>query len=262
MTPVISLKHVFVRLRTRVVIDDFSVQIHAGDFIALIGSNGAGKTTILRTIMGFLHPAGGEISLFGIIAASAHSKEPRKRIAYVPQAPVLDFRMPITVRDVVSIGRYGRRGIGRWLNRDDRNVIRKSIADVGIAHLADRPIGHLSGGEQQKVQIARALCQMPDVLLLDEPTGNLDLGAQHECLDIIGDIYKERRITTVIVMHDLQALPQICNRAVIMDEGRKVFDGQFADVFTRENLSHIYKHRTERVMQKLLTAMYHRSSVR
>ena len=217
---------------------------------------------MLRTIIGFLHPAGGEIRLFGITATSARSKEPRKRIAYVPQAPVLDFKMPISARDVVSIGRYGRRGIGRRLNKADKAVIQKSIADVGIAHLADRPIGHLSGGEQQKVQIARALCQLPDVLLLDEPTSNLDLGAQRECLDIIGDIYQERRITTVIVMHDLQALPQSCNRAIIMDEGKKVFDGQFEDIFTRENLLHVYKHHTDRVMQELLATMDYRKSIR
>lgn len=251
MNPAILFDRVTIRLRGRTIIEDFSARFDPGDFVALIGSNGSGKTTMLRAVMGFVPLAAGALALFGSPAASPAYFLHRRRVAYVPQAPVLDFKMPVLVRDVVSMGRYGLRGLCRRLTREDRRMIEASMNDAGIAGLADRPIGHLSGGERQKVQIARALCQSPEVLLLDEPTSNLDMGAQHECLDLVGDIHERSGITTVIVMHDLQALPRRCERAVIIDGGRKVFDGRLSNVFTRDNLSHIYKERAERVMREL-----------
>ncbi len=248
MIPALSLDNIKIHLRHGLVIDDFTAAFAPGDFAALLGCNGSGKTTILRAIMGFIHLTMGRISLFGEPAGSRS----RGRAAYVPQAPAIDYKMPVSVRDVIAMGRYGVRGPGRKLVEEDWHAVEASLRKTGLTDLAERPVGHLSGGERQKMQLARALCQAPDILLLDEPTANLDLGAQRECLDLIEEIHATGKITVVIVMHDLQALPRRCGRAVIIDGGRKVFDGDLTGVFTRANLSHIYKKMTDRVIGELI----------
>jgi len=249
MTSILSCEHVRLRYQRRIVIDDFSLNLRRGDFIALIGANGAGKTTLLRMIMGFLTPESGELSLFGKPASDF--RRLRKRIGYVPQTLPIDFKMPLTVGDVVSMGRYGLAGLGRRLRNEDRALIDNAMRDVGVAHLRSRPIGHLSGGEYQKVHLARAVCQNPDLLLLDEPTSNLDLGAQKDCLDLITRLHSLRSLTTIIVMHDLKSLPARCNRAVIIDGAKKVYDGSFSGVFTESNLTHIYKYQPPHVLRLL-----------
>ena len=165
--------------------------------------------------------------------------------------------MPLTVGDVVSMGRYGVAGLGRRLRNEDRALIDNAMRDVGVAHLRNRPIGHLSGGEYQKVHLARAVCQTPDLLLLDEPTSNLDLGAQKDCLDLITRLHSLRRLTTIIVMHDLKSLPARCNRAVIIDGAKKVYDGSFSGVFTESNLAHIYKYQPPHVLRLLADELSH-----
>ena len=250
MKPVLRCDRIRLLRQRRVVIDDLSLSLDTGDFVALIGANGSGKTTLLRMIMGFLKPESGTLTLFGVKPCDFRSL--RKRIGYVPQAMPVDFRMPMTVGDIVAIGRYGLAGMGRRLGDEDRRIIESSLGDVGIMHLRERPIGHLSGGEYQKVQLARALCQTPELLLLDEPTSNLDLGAQRECLDLIVRLHDKHRLTTMIVMHDLKSLPAQCNRAVIIDDACKVFDGPFTGVLTEENLAHVYKHRNPEILQGII----------
>ncbi|MBN2301171.1 MAG: metal ABC transporter ATP-binding protein [Lentisphaerae bacterium] len=251
MSAILELDNVCVRRGGRTVLDHVSLILDQGELVALIGANGSGKTTFLRTVMGFLQPAIGTMSVFG--QTGSNYRQLRKRIGYVPQAMSIDFKMPMTVRDVVSMGRFGLVGLGKRLGDVDRNAIEKAMADIGIDSLAERPIGHLSGGELQKVQIARALCQAPDLMLLDEPTSNLDLGAQHECLNLISRIHLERNLTTLIVMHDLKSLPEKCTRALIIDEARIVFDGGFRDVFTEDNLAHVYKQQDMAIFQELMT---------
>ncbi len=253
MSTVLHLENIYVCRSRRNVVEDFTFTLERGDFVALIGANGSGKTTLLRMIMGFLRPASGTICLFG--QPAVHFRQLRKRIGYVPQALSVDFKMPMSVRNVVSMGRFGLAGLGRRLCVEDNEAIDNAIRDVGIKHLRDRPIGHLSGGELQKIQLARAVCQTPDLLLLDEPTSNLDLGAQRECLDLICRLHHERQLTTLIVMHDIKALPIYCNRAVIIDDARKVFDGPFRNVFTETNLAHVYKQQASAILGELLTEL-------
>jgi ABC-type Mn2+/Zn2+ transport system ATPase subunit len=250
MPCVIELDNVCVSRHGASVLDRVSFRVHEEEFVALIGANGSGKTTLLRTVLGFLRPVSGQIRLFGAPVGSGRAA--RRRIGYVPQSLSIDFKMPMTVRDVVSIGRCGLIGPGRRLGKADRLAVAQALCDTGISDLSERPIGHLSGGELQKVQLARALCQSPKLLLLDEATSSLDLGAQRECLDLVGRLHRARRLTTLLVMHDLKSLPENCTRAVILDESRMVFDGSFADAFTEENLSHVYKHQGPAILRELL----------
>ena len=250
MPCVVELNNVCVHRQGTRVLDRVSLRLQPGEFVALIGANGSGKTTFLRTLLGFLRPTAGQVRLFDQPVGSGRAA--RKRIGYVPQSLAIDFKMPMTVRDVVSIGRCGLIGPGRRPGQADRLAVEQALCDTGIAALSDRPIGHLSGGELQKVQIARALCQRPELLLLDEPTSSLDLGAQRECLDLVGRLHRERKLTTLIVMHDLKSLPESCSRALILDESRMVYDGPFAGAFTEETLSHIYKHQGPAILHELL----------
>ncbi|MCG2777383.1 MAG: metal ABC transporter ATP-binding protein [Desulfobacterales bacterium] len=251
MNQVLSILNITISFGINKAVDNFSVDLYQGDFLALLGANGSGKTTILRSIIGFIKPTKGIITLFGTPATTRTYKELRKRIGYVPQTAHVDFRMPISVEEVVSIGRYGKLGMGKRLSPNDKDLIQKSMKEVGILHLSQRPIGHLSGGERQKVQIARVLCQNPDLLLLDEPTANLDLGAQSELIDLLEKIYEQKRISILIVMHDLQNLPRKCNRSIIISEGNKVFDGKLKDIFNIKSLSYIYGPNTDLVLRSL-----------
>lgn len=249
MSDVLSFRDVSIHRRGHAVIAGLTADLRRGEFAALIGANGAGKTTLLRAVLGFVRPGSGLISVFDRRPDDISNR--RKRIGYVPQSADVDFKMPMTVRDAVSIGRFAQAGLGRPLSRSDRDAVRRAMRDTGVDSLADRPIGHLSGGEGQKVQIARALCREPELLLLDEPTNHLDLGARRECLDLIERLHRERGLTTLLVMHDLKSIPESCRRAWIIDASRLVFDGPMEDVYTEENLAHIYKRQAPRVLEEL-----------
>lgn len=259
MNGIVALDRIRLIRHRHLVLDNVSLSIGRGDCLALIGANGSGKTTILRMIMGFLKPVSGTLSLFG---ESPKDFRPfRTRIGYVPQALSVDYKTPISVRDVVSIGRFGIAGPCRRLSGEDHRIVETAIEDVGIAHLADRPIGHLSGGEYQKVQFARAVSQTPDLLLLDEPTSSLDLGAQRDCLDLIVKLHTRHNLTTVIVMHDLKSLPTHCNRAVIIDNAQVAYDGTFSGVFTEKNLAHVYKRQPSVVLRELAAELMTKGGV-
>ena len=254
MDPIIAIKDLTVCYGTNRALTDFSADLYQGDFVALLGPNGCGKTTILRSIAGFVKPTAGSIRLFGNDVTGGIGKGIRKRIGYVPQAHSIDPRAPFSVADVVAIGRFGAAGMGRRLSPEDRALIQRSLKDTGIAHRADRPIGHLSGGERQKVQIARALCQTPQVLLLDEPTAHIDLRTQDELIDLLARLDAERGITIVLVMHDIHILPTQCNRSIILSQGRTVYDGDAQGISPRAILSHLNGARPAQRMQKTATA--------
>lgn len=243
MNSIIKTSHLWIKT----IIKDFSFELFQNDFVAIVGKNGAGKSTLLKAILGLLQPAYGEIHVFGKSAKTLNRYD-LCRIGYVPQVLNFDYRMPFTVQDVVAMGRYGKAGIGKKLTTHDRQKIQTAINDLGLQGLKNRPIGVLSGGERQKVQIARVLCQEPDLLLLDEPTSHLDLSAQYELLDILQQIYAEKKIATLLVMHDLHDLPEMCNRAVVIHQGTKHFEGSLSQLFSYEVLRPIYNNYTEKIL--------------
>lgn len=250
MDPIISIKGLSVRYGNRQALADFSVDLYRGDFVALLGTNGSGKTTILRCLVGFVRPTAGSIMIFGADVTGSIGKGIRKRIGYVPQAHSIDPRAPFSVADVVAIGRFGTVGMGRRLSPQDRELIQRSLRDTGIAPLSGRPIGQLSGGERQKVQIARALCQTPEVLLLDEPTAHIDLKTQDELMDLLKKLHEDRGITIVLVMHDIHNLPTQCNRSIIVSEGHKIYDGDAQGISPRDVLSHLNGSSSEYTVRK------------
>ncbi|MCX8126685.1 MAG: ATP-binding cassette domain-containing protein, partial [Dehalococcoidia bacterium] len=178
--PVIRIDRAVVAYREGVALDGVSLEVGEGEFIGLIGPNGAGKTTLLRLINGLIRPQSGRVSVFGVGLERENSSRIRKRVGYVAQVRNVNPRLPISVRETVMAGTFGRLGLLHYPGNQERRLTDMVLDMVGLSRLADRPLGHLSGGEQQKVAIARALVQEPRILLLDEPTVSLDREARRD----------------------------------------------------------------------------------
>jgi len=182
----------------------------------------------------------GRVWVLGNYLTSGNGHSLRKKVGYVPQVESIDRRMPMRVREVVMIGRYGLLGLLRRPGKHDWKIVDEVLELVGMSHLAQRPIGHLSGGEQQRVAIARCLAQEPELFLLDEPTASLDWKAQTDILELVKQIHDSRHLTTLFVTHDLSCLPVACDRVVLMKEGLIWGEGSPSELLTDNNLSRLY----------------------
>ena len=201
---VVELRDVAVNLDGRPVLWDISFAVSPGHLLGIIGPNGAGKTTLLRVILGLIAPTRGTVRVLGKpphrLGRGAH------QIGYVPQRREFDPRFPVTVRDVVMMGRAGHLGLFRPARREDWRQVDAMIRLVGLTSAADRLIGELSGGEQQRALLARALCTDTRLLLLDEATTGLDLPAQHDLYALLERLRRELKLAVIAVSHDLLAL--------------------------------------------------------
>jgi len=178
------------------VLEDVNLDIREKDFACIVGPNGGGKTTLLRLILGLLHPSRGTIRVFGLPPASA-----RQRMGYMPQSALLDPSFPVSVTDVVLMGRLGKAAPFGPYRSGDREAAWEALREVGLYDLRKRAFSDLSGGQRQRVLIARALAAEPDLLILDEPTANLDVGAERGFYELL--LKLNERLTIVMVSHDL-----------------------------------------------------------
>jgi len=183
---------------------DISFSVPAGSFLGIIGPNGAGKTTLLRVLLGLITPTRGSVRV--LHRSPAELGHGAHQIGYVPQRLDFDPRFPVSVRDVVMMGRVCCLGLFRFLRRDDWRKVDQSIERVGLSGLEHRRLGELSGGEQQRAFVARALCAETKLLLLDEATTGLDLPAQHDLYSLLQRLRRELGLTVIAVSHDLLAL--------------------------------------------------------
>jgi ABC-type Mn2+/Zn2+ transport system ATPase subunit len=237
---VIDIKNAVVSFREDVALRGVSLKVKSGEFVGIIGPNGAGKTTLLTVVNGLGKLLSGRVKVLGYQITPGNGHSLRKKVGYVAQVQTIDPRMPMNVREVVMIGRYGLLGLLGRPKKHDWEVVDEMLELVGMSHLARRPIGHLSGGEQQRVTIARCLAQEPAIFLLDEPTASLDWKAQADILELVKQIHEARRLTTLFVTHDLGCLPTACDRVVLMKEGRIWGEGAPGELLTDENLSQLY----------------------
>lgn len=217
--------------------------VETGQMVALLGPNGAGKTTYLRCLLGMQSHVRGRLEVLGEDVTSLGAGEMaalRRRIGYVPQILPARSEMPLTVREVVAIGRTGVRGLLRRLNSEDWRIVDEWLERLGLGALSRRGFGDISGGEQRKTLIARAMVQQPELLLLDEPTANLDLGRREKIVEIIDELYHSMALTVVLVCHELEVLPPGCGRVVVLEDGRVVADGQCSEVLTTELIEELY----------------------
>jgi ABC-type Mn2+/Zn2+ transport system ATPase subunit len=237
---VIRIQDAVVSYREDVALQGVSLEVKKGEFIGVIGPNGAGKTTLLTIVNGLGKLVHGQAWVLGTLLNGNNSIGLRKRIGYVAQVERIDPRLPINVRETVMVGCYGRLGLLHRPTRAQWRRVDEVLEMVGIAHLAQRPIGHLSGGEYQRAAIARALVQEPEIFLLDEPTASIDQKAQREIVGLIQLIHKEYGTTTLFVTHYLRVLPSICQRLILMKDGR-IWQQGSPESMRRENvLSQLY----------------------
>ncbi len=203
-SPLVAVRDLGVDLDGHPVLWDITFAVQPGTFLGIIGPNGAGKTTLLRVLLGLVVPTRGSVTVLG--RPPAELGQGAHQIGYVPQRPQFDPRFPVSVRDVVMMGRACCLGLFRFPRRDDWRKVDESIRLVGLSGDAHRRIGDLSGGEQQRAFLARALCAETKLLLLDEATTGLDLPAQHELYTLLQRLRRELGLTVVAVSHDLLAL--------------------------------------------------------
>jgi zinc/manganese transport system ATP-binding protein len=234
-TPAVSFADVSVELGGRPIWRDGSFALAEGEFVGLIGANGTGKTTLLRVLLGQLRPASGRVEVFG---------EPPRRgnrlIGYVSQRRTLELDLAVRGVDLVLLGLTGHRwGFGR-ASPAERRAVSEALAAVDALSFAEEPVGVLSGGEQQRLLIAEALVTQPRLLLLDEPLASLDLRAQHEFVDLVHRICRERQVTVLLVAHDLTSLLGVLDRVIYVLDGRPVA-AALDDVIQTELLTRLYR---------------------
>jgi len=237
---VVDIENAVVSYREDVALRGVSLRVQSGEFVGIVGPNGAGKTTLLTIINGLGKLLQGNVRVLGHNLTPGNGHSLRKRVGYVAQVQNIDPRMPVNVREVVMIGRYGLLGLFKRPSQHDWEVVDEMLELVDMTRLAQRPIGHLSGGEQQRVAIARCLAQEPELFLLDEPTASLDWKAKTDILELVKLIHDSRRLTTLFVTHDLSSLPITCDRVVLMKDGLIWGEGLPEELLTDNNLSQLY----------------------
>jgi zinc transport system ATP-binding protein len=235
---VVKIQKVSKSFSGKEVLSEISLNIKKQDFVAIIGPNGAGKTSLLKIINGLLIPDEGKVRVFDLDPAK-NGLVIRKKIGFIFQNEFISKNVPLSVKDVVCVGRIGLKGLFKNLDAEDFASVRKAMDEVGIKNLENRAAGFLSGGEQRKVSIARELARDIEILLLDEILINLDPASQMEINSLISAIYKKHKLTIVFVTHLLRYLPRGINRVVTLKDGRVFGDFSHRN-FDTKDLSELY----------------------
>jgi len=226
--PILEISNLSVRYENAIALDDISLRVSTAERLAVVGPNGAGKSTLFKVVAGVLQPSSGEVKIAG--------QKPGGHIciAYVPQRSQVDWKFPVSIADVVMMGRIRKLGLLRWAKPRDWDYVRQSLRVVGLQDLAGRQISELSGGQQQRMFIARALAQEAELMLMDEPFTGLDMASQEDILQIIVELQK-RGVTVLASTHDLNLASEHFDRVLLLN--RRVFGlGPPQEVFTTDRL--------------------------
>jgi zinc transport system ATP-binding protein len=254
--PVLEVSNLHVTRSNSPVIEDANFTIQQGDYVGIVGPNGGGKTTLILALLNILPKSKGKIRLFG---QNINSFSHWEKVAYVPQDAInFDPHFPLTVRELVALGRVNRKNIGRTLKRGDWDAVDESIEFMGLTEIADKRIGQLSGGQKQRVFVAKALVRKPKIIFLDEPVVGVDAKTQEKFFKKLSDLNVKKGITILLVTHDLTAVfcrmsKVICmNRLVNMAEITEDLEpGKFLRKAYGEHFHFVFhKHECERVFDE------------
>lgn len=231
---VINIKELSVSYEQERVLSNIFLTLESGHIYGVVGPNGAGKSTLFKAILGLIPHDIGSISIMG---ESIEKK--RKEVVYVPQKNDIDLSFPATVMDVVLMGRYPHKKVLQRLNSSDKALALKALEEMGIADLKDRQIGELSGGQQQRTFIARALCQMPELFLLDEPFVGVDITTENKIVEILKGMAVKGK-TILVVHHDLSTVEDYFDKIIMINQ-RVVAVGDTLTTFTDENIARTFQ---------------------
>jgi zinc transport system ATP-binding protein len=218
---VIGLRRATIGYGDAAIVRDVDLTVRAGEALAVLGSNGSGKTTLARGLLGLASVLGGDVQVLG---APVGGLRERGRVGYVPQRHSISGAVPATVREVVGVGRLARLGLLRRLRPADRTAVADAVAAVGLADRLNHPVASLSGGQQRRVLVARALAAEPELLIMDEPTAGVDAANQEALAGVLARI-SAAGTTLVVVTHETAPLSGVLSRAVVVDHGRVAYDG-------------------------------------
>lgn len=230
--PLIKLENLIIGYDKKGLLGSINLSIEQGQFWGIIGPNGGGKTTLLKTILGLIPPVRGKVE---------YGKDRSLIFGYVPQRESFDHIFPVSVFEFVTMGRYIRVPVGRRIGEEDQRIVIECLQKVEIPHLKNRPFRSLSGGEKQRALLARALAGEPDVLILDEPTASMDIKGETAIMELIRKIKEEEKLTVIMVSHFLNAVARFADHVAMVDKDDDFFRaGTIEEVFIGETLSRIF----------------------
>ena len=233
----IEIKNLSFAYDNKIVLDDVSTHIHQGDFCAITGPNGSGKTTLLKIIAGLI-PTQDSVFINQITIKNLKIREIAKKIAYVPQNQDTTFNF--SVYDTVMMGRNPYQSRWETFSEKDNHIVLDALEKTNLLHLQDRFTNQLSGGEQQRVRIARSMAQDTPILLLDEPLSNLDIVNQFEIMDILSYLNKNKKRTIIIVLHNFSIALQYVKQMIMIKEGKIIYSGNTQDVLTPKHIRELF----------------------
>jgi len=230
--PILDVLKISARYNGRFALEDVTFHLHVGERVAVVGPNGAGKSTLFKVVAGVLQPVSGEVKIYG--------STPRGHvcIAYIPQRSQVDWNFPVSVADVVMMGRIAKLGPLNWPKKRDWDFVNRALETVALTDLSKRQIGELSGGQQQRMFIARALAQEAELMLMDEPLSGLDTPSQEGILALLDEL-KGQDVTVMVATHDLEQAAQYFDRIMLLNR-RLIGLGTADDVLQTEKLVQAY----------------------
>jgi ABC-type Mn2+/Zn2+ transport system ATPase subunit len=231
----IDIENVTVAYHGKVALHSANLQLKAGTICGLVGMNGAGKSTLFKSVMGFVKPMSGRVLINGLPIRIVQKKS---LVAYVPQTEEVDWNFPVSVHDVVMMGRYGYMNFLRMPKAIDRQVVRESLERVEMWEMRDRQIGELSGGQKKRAFFARALAQQGKVLLLDEPFAGVDVKTEKMMINLLMEL-RDAGYTVLVSTHDLESINTFCDQVVLINRTILAY-GETSEVFTEENISRTF----------------------
>lgn len=236
MSVVIKTENVSFSVNKKYILQNINFEIENNDCVAVIGPNGAGKTTIFRLLTGLLEHSEGKIKIFN----NEINSQTKKKIGYIPQNLPFDNFMPILVKDIIYMGFLAKNGIFKNYSSDDICLAEEISKKLGISKLMQQPLCNISGGERQKVSIARVLVQNAKILLMDEPLSNIDISSQKDILKIINDTHSNKDITSMIIVHNLHQIPDCCNKVMLVSDGKIFAFGKKEDILNSEKFEMLW----------------------
>lgn len=250
----LQLNNIFFSYRDTPVLKGISIDVEKSKFVSILGPNGSGKSTLLKTINNIYTPEQGSISIEGKNISLFKPKELAKKIALVPQDTIIDY--DFTVKEIIMMGRHPYKGRFQRENEEDFRIVENVMKMTNTYEIKDRFITEISGGERQRVIIAKALAQDPSIILLDEPTSHLDINHQMDILNLLQKLNREKGTTIILVIHDINLAARYSDEIILIDEGIVIGAGKPEDVITLKNMEKAYNIKVAIDKNKYTNATY------